>query len=410
MSLGSRPVLIVEDWADRREGHFPVRCAELAEGFASIGCVVDVLTSSGWAHAGEMPGVPFAVHRYGRGARALDRWSRALMSRRDDKVFASGLRGGSLLRVLAIVSATRARRRRARADPIVIVLSYRIDPFLVAAIAGSGSWLLYQFGPATPPRRGASGFFDRVVFRVAARAEARRRRSGHSVRIAAPAEAWARSWSEKGPFLRSLVVPLAGCKARAPIVDARARLGVAAGDRRIALVFGSHHDAKDLAVVWRAFAALDEWQLLVVGRATDSYRTRAQPVDESGQPILIDGHVDLVTRELAFAAADVVILSFQPGAFLNSGVLMDAISAGVPVVCSDDSAAAAIVRAYGLGTIFEPGNAHSLAQAMAAVPARAAPRDLERARHELSTGAVARQALLAMLDADPPVMPMGGAG
>ena len=75
---------------------------------------------------------------------------------------------------------------------------------------------------------------------------------------------------------------------------------------------------------------------------------------------------------------------------------MDAISAGVPVVCSDDSTAAAIVRKYKLGVIFAPGDARSLAQAMTVVPDRIAPRDLERAQDELSSRAVARQCLLAM--------------
>ena len=151
-----------------------------------------------------------------------------------------------------------------------------------------------------------------MVFGVGACAEARRRRSRQAVRIAAPVEDWARSWSEKGPFLQSLVLPLAGCKRREPVPDARERLGLESSERRLALLFGSTHDAKDITVVWRAFADLDEWQLLVVGKATDSYRKHAQTVDQSDHPILIDGHVDLVTRELAFDAADAVVLSFQP--------------------------------------------------------------------------------------------------
>ena len=64
--------LVVEDRAHRPLGHFPTRFAELAEGFAENGCIVEVLTSQGWLHDGERP-VPFVVSRYGRFNRLLCR-------------------------------------------------------------------------------------------------------------------------------------------------------------------------------------------------------------------------------------------------------------------------------------------------------------------------------------------------
>jgi hypothetical protein len=58
------PVLVVEDRADRPVGHWPVLFAEVAAGFAAVGCRVAVLTSRGWYFAGER-GVPFRVYEYG---------------------------------------------------------------------------------------------------------------------------------------------------------------------------------------------------------------------------------------------------------------------------------------------------------------------------------------------------------
>ena len=68
------PVLVVEDKAHQAVGHWPVLFAEIASGFAAVGCRVSVLTSRGWCLDGEAV-VPFAVYRYGWLATAFDRLS-----------------------------------------------------------------------------------------------------------------------------------------------------------------------------------------------------------------------------------------------------------------------------------------------------------------------------------------------
>ena len=81
-------------------------------------------------------------------------------------------------------------------------------------------------------------------------------------------------------------------------------------------------------------------------------------------------------RDVVYSAADLVVLSFQPTFRRDSGVLVDAISFGVPVVCSDGSLAADVVREYNLGVVFDPGNPDSLERAVKIAPTAIEPADL----------------------------------
>jgi glycosyltransferase involved in cell wall biosynthesis len=102
-----------------------------------------------------------------------------------------------------------------------------------------------------------------------------------------------------------------------------------------------------------------------------------------------------------YSAADLVVVSFRPTIQRNSAVVMDALSWGVPVVCSDGSPAADVVCEYRLGTIFESGNPDSLERAINAAPTRIEAADLARARTALSNRAVAAR-LLDALQYSPP--------
>ena len=383
---------MVEDWAHRADGHFPVRFAELAAGFAQAGCAVDVLVGRGWAHARDAAPFPFRLHRYGpfgrwlsgvaerltltHGAGRLAAWSPAL---------------GSTLRALVLVRAARALRLRAPgAAADVIVVSYGLDPVRMAAIAGPGSWFLYQFEPPPDPPPDPTSIRSRISSAFARRAEARRRRADGCACIVAPTEEWANAWAARAPFLRTSTTPIAGARTCAPIPDARARLGLTSDDR-LALVFGSTHAMKDYDVVWRAFAALSAWRLLIVGRIADAYATALPLPSPKREPVVIGGDVENATRDLVHAAADLIVLSFRPDHSRESGVIMDAIAWGVPVVCSARSVAADIVTAYGLGVLFEPGDAASLIRAVSSAPARIRPEDLDRVRRDYSNAAVAQR-------------------
>ena len=382
-----RSILIVEDWAHVRNGHFPRRFADLAGGFVELGCRVEVLTSRGWLHADEETTASFTVHRYGRLVLRLDRLASRLRDRHGEQRAAALARSlGSSLRVFAIIASARAIRRRIVPPADVIVLSYAIDFPLAAAIAGPGRWLFYAFDPppGSPPRR------RRFVERLGSSAERRRRDHGGGARIAASYDDCRRLWAERAPVLEPTVLPIAGCRLRAPIPGARQQLGIAS-EGRLALMFGASSD-KNLDAVCRAFADLDEWQLLICGRVADSYDPKAQP--RTGQePVVMAGFVSNGTRDLAYAAADLAVLSFHANYQRNSGTLFDAISWGVPVVCSEHSAAAELVRRYRLGVTFSPGDPHSLADAVRRAPARIEQEDLDRAREELSNRAVAARHL-----------------
>jgi glycosyltransferase involved in cell wall biosynthesis len=356
--LPDRHVVIVEDRADLPFGHYPGLCADLGDAFAELGCSVDILTKRGWA--GEQDArtadPSFTIRRYGRWAAWLDR-------------------RGARWRVPAMIGAARAHRRHLDdASTLTIVIGLGVDPVHASALCGPGNWLFCGFGPKPPRRR---SIVSRVTARAARLAERRRRPRG-GARIAVPSSRWSASWEDAAPFLRPVAIPIAGCRRRARIPDARVRLGIDARER-VALLFGASHPGKDVDVVFRTFAGLSGWQLITGGQV-------------GGEP------ADAETKALLYSAADVVVLSFVDDLDRDSGGLMDAIGWGVPVVCSDHSMPADIVRTYRLGTIFTPGDMASLRDALGDVPREIDPRDLERARHELSNTSIAIR-LLGALDA-----------
>jgi glycosyltransferase involved in cell wall biosynthesis len=372
-------VLVVEDRAHRPLGHFPTRFAELATGFAENGCVVEALTSGGWLH-GDARAVPFVVRRYG----LLDRWRCRFGEAFQDTRGLAGV--ARRTRTRALVHAARARIRRAgepRAD--VVVVAEGIDPVVGSARAGAGRWLFSESGP---PRSVPAS-----ALRRARHAEERRELVGGRARIAVPGPSVRDEWTEVAPFLDPVRFPLAGARPVAPVPSARRRLGLSADDN-VALLFGAPHDDKDIDLVARVFDDLPDWQLVVAGRVADGFRPRhAGPGRE---PFVLGGYVDDATRDVVFSAADLAVLSFRSGVERDSAVLMDAVSFGLPVVCSDGCPAADLVRRYRLGNVFEPGDFDSLARAIATAPPQVEPAALERARAELSNRVVARDVLAAL--------------
>jgi glycosyltransferase involved in cell wall biosynthesis len=96
------------------------------------------------------------------------------------------------------------------------------------------------------------------------------------------------------------------------------------------------------------------------------------------------------------SATDLMVLTFVPDYRSNSGTLMDAISFGIPCVCSRRSAAADIVDEHELGPLFEPGDPRSLADAVVRAPAVLPADVLARARAARSNRVVASAQLQAL--------------
>jgi glycosyltransferase involved in cell wall biosynthesis len=280
------------------------------------------------------------------------------------------------------VHAVRARCRDAgEPRPDVVVISTRIDTLSAVAQAGGGRWLFHS---VSPPRDSS-----RQV-RKAQRAEARRRDSGGRARVMSPDDEVREAWVEGAPFVDAVRLPIAGVRAVRPVPNARLRLGLSADDN-VALLFGTAHRDKDVDLVSRVFDDLADWQLVVAGRVGDGFVQRRAGAGPDA--FVLGGFVDNPTRDVVYSAADLVVLSFRPGFRRDSGVLMDAISFGVPVVCSDDSSPADLVRKYRLGVVFEPGSFDSLERAIATAPSQIDADDLARAQSELSNRAVARRIL-----------------
>jgi glycosyltransferase involved in cell wall biosynthesis len=375
-------ILVVEDWAHRAGGHLPHLFADLAAGFSEIGGDVEALTSQGWRLDCSAE-VPIAIRRYGRialiSARLANKCNMADHSRRSGRLVEPL---GRLLRAAAAIGAARQNRRHVAHPSQVVVLCHDIDISLATVLAGPGRWLFYASEEPQGFLSGRIGVFTR---RLAAHAESRRRRGGGAARVATPHESIRQSWSRITPFLEPKVLPIAGCRQCRPIPDARRRLGVAP-DEHLALLFGAAYE-KDSDVVVRAFAELADWRLVIGGRVADTFDATATPLGR--EPHLFPGWVSDETRDLLYSAANVAILSFRSGYQQSSATLMDAIAWRLPVVCSNDCAAADLVETYRLGITFTSGDPQSLAAAVRAAPTQIAPEDLERAYEDLSNRAVA---------------------
>jgi glycosyltransferase involved in cell wall biosynthesis len=264
------------------------------------------------------------------------------------------------------------------------------DPLVWTLISGHGRLLVYQFWSPKNSR-------SKLLLFVGRRVEARRQRKGGRTRIAVNYDGARERHAEATAWLDPVLLPfIASCVVK-PIPDARAKLGLVS-DRRLALMFGGVHAGKNPEVVWRAFQTLPEWQLIIAGAgAADAYRAwRGNQAEPAIEPALIDGFASEEVRQLLHSAVDLVVLSFQAGLELDSGTLIDAISHGLPVVCSDQCAPGRLAEHLAIGSNFVSGDAKSLAEVVRNVPTALDPATIEHARDETSSSRMARMHLAAL--------------
>ena len=377
-----RHVLVVEMAADAPFGHYPVAFAQLADALRRSGCTVTALTRRGWCLADDPASPPLDVRAFGRGAERAFTWA-ARVGRLRPRRSAERLEHVARTVVVGRV----ADRLAARLGCTDVILVTRLHAPAASLVGRHGRWLSYQFTPPDPSA------VDRAV---TAMARWRARRHAPRLRVATHVEVARAAWEETAPWLRPVRFPFIAARRHDPIPDARARRGLPA-DVPLALAFGQH-PGKDPDVVWEAFTALPEWQLVVAGsRAADTYRAwaaRAQP--EGPTPILVDGFVDETTRAELHAAADLMVMSFRPDVRADSGNLVDAVSWGLPIVCSSPCPSADTVERYGLGRVFAAGDPAALAVAVRSAPRHPDPDGLARARSELGDDHVAARNLEAL--------------
>jgi glycosyltransferase involved in cell wall biosynthesis len=301
--------------------------------------------------------------------------------------------GAATLRAAAIALATRrAVRRNPERVPDVIQFGHDVHTFVFAGLVGPGRFVHHAFRPPSGDRpRTVAG---RAVDTWAQRAEAARRRAGGGLRIAAATQSLVDAWARRAPYLAPVVIGHAMSRDERIDADPRTRFGIDT-DAKVALVFGADHGNKDLETVWRAFVDLPDWTLLVVGDVAGPFHAYASQHD-APDAVVVEGYVDDATRSCAHSAADLVVLSFHDGHVRDSGVFQDALAFGKAVVCSDGSDPANKVREFGVGCVFEPGNASALVAAVRAAPAVVASDAMERALGATTAAAVARAHLDAL--------------
>jgi glycosyltransferase involved in cell wall biosynthesis len=381
MQSSQRTVLVVEENAHWPIGHSPVRFAQLATAFADLGYRVEVLTAWGWVRADEHPDAPFTVHSYTGTAqftRRVASWCRRTKT-------TTGRRLGDDLAALALAIGARSGARALRPRPdAVVMLGWNTDPVLVGAVLGHGHWLLYEFEGADQTRPAGGAAFSPAIERLARFRANQRRRSRSRFRVGAPSERRRAEWSERSSAIDPVTLPIAGVRRFMPVPHAREKLHLPV-DTKVALLFGDVFKKRP-DTVYAAFAELPDWTLVVGGPIANDV---SDPHAGRCNLVAFPGNVDDATRDALFSAADLVVLSFEPGYENNSGTLMDAISAGVPVVCSEPSAAATVVQKFNLGAVFNAGADAELHTAVSDGSATVTATDLAVAREELSSRSVA---------------------
>lgn len=145
--------------------------------------------------------------------------------------------------------------------------------------------------------------------------------------------------------------------------EARAKLGLSDESYVIANV-GRLHPDKDQATLIKGFAlALDELPsnstLVIIGQGKYEQRLQRLITDfELEKRVILTGHVKDAKR--LFRAFDLFVLSSDHEPF--GMVLLEALAAEVPVICSDCGGGPEVVE--GVGMLFELGNPEALCQAL----------------------------------------------
>jgi len=297
-----------------------------------------------------------------------------------------GVRG--LVSSSAVVIAVRQTLKEEEwSDAEVISVSTDLDPRFAMLFGGDGRWLVTCF--REPDLHWPTGLNN-----IAQRREALRRNRGGGVIISAASVSIRDEWREELPTAQAEALPLPGARDARVVPDARVALGLD-NDWPVALLFGSHEKERDYATVLEALRMAEPWHLLVGGQLTENLVIPDEPWARERIHVF-PGRASYEMRDLLYSASDLVILSFTRGHDRHSGPLMDAVSYGIPVVCSSDCEPCRIMQEFEVGTQFEAADPHDLARVLMSGPPEISPQTWVFARQELSNEAVAAK-LLAVL-------------
>jgi len=148
---------------------------------------------------------------------------------------------------------------------------------------------------------------------------------------------------------------------------ARKTLEISA-DRKVFLFYGTGARRKGLHVAVEAMLQLPPESpafLLCAGQQNPTGKTAAglAQLVRQNRARLLDRYVSVVEEKICFAASDAVLLPYL-NHFGTSGVLSRAMSAGKPVIVSDEQLLGRLTREHRLGLVFPSANVSALAQSL----------------------------------------------
>lgn len=151
--------------------------------------------------------------------------------------------------------------------------------------------------------------------------------------------------------------------------DSRQHLGIP-GNSNVVLFFGQIKTVKGLDVLIRAFSrvqsTMDSCVLLIAGKVwKDDFSGYQALIEQAGLSERVALHIRYIDDEeipMFYGAADVVVLPYRK--IYQSGVLLMAMSLGVPVVTSDLPGMTEIVRDQVNGYLFRSEDVDHLAEVL----------------------------------------------
>ncbi|MFF6786841.1 glycosyltransferase [Streptomyces sp. NPDC012510] len=200
----------------------------------------------------------------------------------------------------------------------------------------------------------------RVVGRLARRGERR-------VLALAPTDAVRDDLAVRFPHLPVMVRPFAVADPGDRLTDterrqARRSFGIPGAEPTVCLV-GGWWPYKDLDVVGAALAQLDvPLHLLVAGAPLDHDRLQTWAALPYVRLHMLPGPVPEAAVRAVYAASDAVLVARRPGVGKESGLVVDAVRLGIPLIVSDHAPALAKALAgQGWARTFPPGDSAALA-------------------------------------------------
>lgn len=145
---------------------------------------------------------------------------------------------------------------------------------------------------------------------------------------------------------------------------------------------GRLHPKKNVGVLLHAVARLPGTRLIICGDGAADHRRELEALAshlEIEDRVAWRGHVDPPGRARAFAEAHVMAMPSAYECFGMAGA--ESLASGVPVVVTESTGIAAVVRAYGAGAVVPVGDPAALADALSQFTRlESAPADKARSR------------------------------